>query len=82
MRTSLVIDSLDLPTASPKLLTPKQTAEMLGIAVQTLAIWRCTNRYQLPYVKVGRLVRYRAEQVAEFLHERARGDAEGEHAES
>ncbi|RLM48864.1 DNA-binding protein, partial [Halorubrum sp. Atlit-28R] len=34
-------------------------AEYIGVEKTTLAIWRCTKRYPLPYVKVGRLVRYR-----------------------
>jgi excisionase family DNA binding protein len=60
-----------------KLLTPKQTAELLGVAVDTLTLWRCTRRVVLPFVKVGRLVRYDPEAVARFIEERtATGTAE------
>ena len=54
-------------TLAAPLLTPEQTAEMLGVAVQTLNVWRSTKRYPLPYVKVGRTVRYRASDVQEYL---------------
>ena len=42
-----------------KLLTAEQVAELLGVTTHTLAVWRSTGRYNLPYVKSGRLVRYR-----------------------
>ena len=51
----------------PKLLTPEETANILGIKTQTLALWRCHGRYDLAWIKVGRLVRYREDDVAAFL---------------
>ena len=51
----------------PELLNPRETSEILGVSVGTLAVWRCTNRYPLPYVKVGRVVRYRYGDVLDFL---------------
>ncbi len=48
------------------LLTPWDVAERLGVSTATLATWRCTKRYPLTYVKVGRLVRYRAADVDAF----------------
>ena len=50
-----------------KLLTPIETSAMLGLSVETLNVWRATNRYKLPYVKVGRLVRYRPDDVTAFI---------------
>ena len=47
--------SHDVPN---RLLTPKQVSRILGISVETLNVWRATKRYNLPYVKTGRLVRY------------------------
>jgi excisionase family DNA binding protein len=55
-----------------RLLTPKETAEILGVSPQTLSIWRCTKRYGLGYVKMGRLVRYREDDVQAFIESRAR----------
>lgn len=48
------------------LLTPQEVADRLGVSPTTLATWRCTKRYPLAYVKVGRLVRYRAGDVEAF----------------
>lgn len=53
-----------------KLLTPQQVADQLGVTTHTLAVWRCTKRYPLPYVKSGRLVRYRPTDVAAFIESR------------
>lgn len=53
-----------------KLLTPDQVAERLGILPKTLDVWRCTQRYNLPYVKVGRLVRYREHDIEAFIESR------------
>ncbi len=49
------------------LLTEVETAEILRIRPGTLAVWRCARRYDLPWVKVGRSVRYRRQDVANFL---------------
>ena len=52
------------------LLTPQQVSNILGISVGTLAVWRTTKRYNLPYVKAGRLIRYRMEDVQAFIESR------------
>lgn len=49
------------------LLTPGQVAEILGVTVGTLSIWRCLHRYNLPYKKIGRLVKYETQAVADFI---------------
>ena len=41
------------------LLNPPQAAEYLGLTEGTLSVWRCTGRYNLPFIKVGRMVKYR-----------------------
>ena len=55
-----------------RLLTPKETAALLGIEVLTLTDWRSRpgNRVPLAFVKVGRLIRYKAEDVADFIKRR------------
>lgn len=50
-----------------ELLTRKQAAEYLGVAEQTLAVWKCTKRYPLPVVKIGRLVRYKKSDLDAFI---------------
>ncbi|AIL64731.1 Helix-turn-helix domain protein [Rickettsiales bacterium Ac37b] len=51
------------------LLTRTQAAEYLGCKVSTLAIWKCTKRYNLPYVKIGKNVRYRLSDLKEFIEQ-------------
>ena len=38
---------------------PRVVAAALGISTQTLANWRCTRRNPLPFVRIGRSIRYR-----------------------
>lgn len=54
----------------PVQLTDKQAAAAVGVKPSTLAVWRCTGRYNLPFLKVGRLVRYRVSDLADFLSKR------------
>lgn len=57
---------MDLNT---QLLTRKAAAEYLGIKENTLAVWATTKRYALPYVKVGRLVKYKRDDLEQFIIE-------------
>jgi excisionase family DNA binding protein len=50
----------------PNLLTPEKVAEITGLSVDTLAQWR-SQRRGLPYLKIGRAVRYDPEDVQEYL---------------
>lgn len=57
-----------MSTATPsKLLTPESVAELLGLTLHTLAVWRCAKRMPLPYVKLGGRIRYRASDVEAFI---------------
>ncbi len=58
------------PKNPPVNVDDKQAAMALGVKPTTLAVWRSTGRYCLPYTKVGRLVRYRVADLAEFLARR------------
>ena len=51
----------------PTLLRPQQVAHILGVTIQTLAQWRCSKRYSLPWVRVGRSIKYRPEDVEAFI---------------
>jgi hypothetical protein len=66
------------PKNPPVQLDEKQAAFALGLKVSTLSVWRSTGRYKLPFIKVGRLVRYRVSDLAEFL---ARHTTEQTHRE-
>ena len=52
---------------SETLLTRAECASYLRLKSQTLAAWACRHQNALPYVKIGRLIRYRLEDVQAFL---------------
>ena len=51
------------------LLTEGQVAELLGLKPQTLAAWRSTGRVEIPYVKIGKAVRYKPQDVVAYLQD-------------
>jgi excisionase family DNA binding protein len=52
---------------SAERLTTEQAAEHLGVSKATLETWRCTGRYDLPFVRVGRAIRYNRADLDAFL---------------
>ena len=54
----------------PILLDEEESAAMLGVQPGTLATWRSTGRYDLPWIKIGRNVRYRLSDVLEWIDSR------------
>jgi excisionase family DNA binding protein len=67
-----------MPDASGVLLTRVEAAEYLGVQPQTLAVWATTGRYQLPFVRIGRCVRYKVSDLDAWLERRtitSTGDA-------
>lgn len=66
----IVAEEVYSPSPFPDLMTPQAAAAYLGVEVATLAMWRCTKRYRLPYIKVGRLVHYRKSHLDAFLNAR------------
>lgn len=61
---------MENPHENDPLLTTEQAAALLGVAPNTLEIWRCTKRYPLPYAKIGRAVRYRKSGILGFIASR------------
>lgn len=61
-----IVKALGLPR-TPVNLTVDQTGEVIHTSINTLATWRSTGRYNLPYVKISRRVVYPINGVAEFL---------------
>ena len=54
------------------LLDERKAAAVLGLSPGTLSVWRSTGRYQVPFVKVGHLVRYRVADLDAWLESRTR----------
>lgn len=59
------------------LLTRKEAARYLNVAVQTLAQWACTGRVSLPFYKIGRKAMYKICDLEAFIIANGRG---GNHA--
>ena len=55
-----------------ELLKERVAAAFLDVQPRTLSKWRVTGRHGLRWVKVGRNVRYRKEDLVEWLHSRTR----------
>lgn len=49
------------------LLSRREAAANLGVAEQTLAVWKCTKRHALPYIKIGKLIKYRKADLDQFI---------------
>ena len=52
---------------STQLYCTKEVARILRVSPSTLSKWRVSRRQKLPFVKLGRAVRYRIEDVEAFL---------------
>jgi excisionase family DNA binding protein len=53
-----------------ELLDESATALALKVKPQTLSVWRMTGRYGLPFVRVGRSIRYRKSDIDAWLASR------------
>ena len=49
------------------LVSVKEAATILGIKKKTLEIWRSTQRYFIPYVKIGSSVKYDVKDIEAFI---------------
>ena len=58
-----------------QMLTRQQTAQVLNIRPQTLAVWAMSGK-NLPYVKLGKTVRYKLSDVEKLIERRTIGGAE------
>lgn len=56
------------------LLDTEQAADYLGVTPRTLEVWRCVKRHDIPYIKVGRLVKYRQADLDAWLASRTVSD--------
>jgi excisionase family DNA binding protein len=58
------------PATELELLTTADAARLLDVTPGTLEVWRTTKRYALPYVRVGRNIRYRRSDLVAFVESR------------
>jgi excisionase family DNA binding protein len=57
------------------LLDTVAAAEYLGVAPRSLEVWRCVKRHSIPYIRVGRLIKYRQSDLDAWLESRTVGAA-------
>jgi len=56
-----------MATVDNELLTEREAAAILAVKPATLNTWRCLGRHDLPFVRVGRAIRYRRADVLAFI---------------
>lgn len=67
--------STSKPESANDLLDEPEAAVVLGnLAPGTLSVWRSTGRYKIPFIKVGRRVRYRRADLEAWLESRTRAN--------
>jgi len=50
-----------------KYLKQKEVCELLGVKRETLNIWRCVQRHNIPYTKIGGIILYPEDLLYEWL---------------
>jgi excisionase family DNA binding protein len=55
-----------------RLLSRQEAADYLGLKKETLEVWATTKRYDLPFLKVGRLAKYRLADLEQWLASRVK----------
>jgi len=60
----------------PNLFDNNAAAAYIGVTPRTLEVWRCTKRHQIPYIKVGRLVKYQKKSLDTWLTAQTVGTVE------
>lgn len=79
MKNDNRVNEADIFEPSAKLLTSGEAAKLLGLTNKnTLSVWRTTKRYHLPFVKVGRLVRYIQKDIEDFINRNVQGGLNNE----
>ena len=66
-----MLDLDQLP--SSQLLNEKEVASILAVQQKTLTSWRHTKRVEIPFVKIGRSVKYRVDDLRTFVEANRQG---------
>ncbi len=57
----------DVNIEENQLLTSGQVSKMLNVHMETLRIWRLIQKDKLPYIRIGRLIRYKKSDVETLI---------------
>jgi hypothetical protein len=61
---------MDLYGLNPKAVVDSEiAASFLNIKSQTLVNWRCTGRHHVPFVRIGRRIKYRVSDLLQFVED-------------
>ncbi len=72
MRTMTTKNLQSLIATGAELLDDHAAAAYLDVSPGTLSVWRSTGRYALPFLKIGRKVRYRRADLDAWMATRLR----------
>lgn len=61
---------MQITSVKPRLLTTNEAAAFLHVSPGTLTVWRCVARYRLPYLKIGKNVRYSEQDLLDWMESR------------
>jgi excisionase family DNA binding protein len=65
---------MNIPTLSDdRIITPEEAARLLCTPVASLAKWRSTGEHNIPFLKVGRSVRYRTADLRGWIERHTQG---------
>ncbi len=70
MKAQSAVSGILKHQSTDPLFTPPEAAAYIGVTENTLSVWRCVGRYAIPFIKVGRLVRYRRSDLEAWLESR------------
>ena len=56
----------------PEYMSTQAAAVYMGLKPQTLSAWRCSGRYCLPFLKIGRKVLYKKIDLDDWMRSRTR----------
>ncbi len=54
----------------PRRLDSNAAADYIGVSRTTLPTWRCLKRYSIPFLRVGRKIYYRVDDLDRWLESR------------
>jgi predicted DNA-binding transcriptional regulator AlpA len=68
----VVVNEAERVPLENDLLNEQEAAELLYVKPNTLSVWRSTGKYNVPFIKIGRLVRYRRSELIAWAQSRSR----------
>ncbi len=61
------MNNSEISLETDRLLSTEKAAELLSIPASTLSKWRSTGQVRIPFVKIGRQIKYRTTDLRRFI---------------